>query len=286
MTKLLFTILLSLFLNQLLVASPQLPDYIIYKGDTISTYNLILEEYLQKKNPNEDKLFGLSFRNFLSEDADLNMGASFNCWRGYQAIYEIENDSLFLSGIIRCHSLKEMNKEFSNKALHALFGNQVKNNKVFIDWFSGDISFPTKSKNNQNEVIRWDGVFEKIFLFETLIKIDKGIIKYAKEIQNYVSISNRIDRKERDSIITILFDKIKNRKWEKLNKFDCSETYIIRINKKGKIDLVEMRLTKEEINDFFEKEEYQYCICSMKKALMGLKFDIIKRKGQIGRAHV
>jgi len=37
-------------------------------------------------------MFGLSFRD----------GASFNCWRGYQAIYKIDNDSLFLVDIINC----------------------------------------------------------------------------------------------------------------------------------------------------------------------------------------
>ena len=41
-----------------------------------------------------------------------------------------------------------------------------------------------------------------------------------------------------------------------------------------------MDLTKEKMNDFYEKNEYRYCTRSIKKALKGLKFDIIKRKGQ------
>ena len=45
-------------------ASPQMPDYIIFKGDTIATYNLLLEQYLQRQEKTEsEKLFGLSFRN-------------------------------------------------------------------------------------------------------------------------------------------------------------------------------------------------------------------------------
>src|SRR5687768_9803409 len=76
-----------------LFASPQMPDYIIFKGDTIATYNLILEQYLQRQeNTESEKLFGLSFRD----------GASLNCWRGYQAIYKFESDSLFLVDIINC----------------------------------------------------------------------------------------------------------------------------------------------------------------------------------------
>ena len=272
--KLSITFLFLLFFGKLLIASPQLPDYIIYKNDTIATYNLILETYLQNQNPEEDKLFGLSFRN------TLDGGMSFNCWRGYQAIYKIENDSLFLSCIIECNSIKKIDKGLSDRNLQILFGNQVKNNKVFIDWFSGDISFPLISEDKPNEVIRWDEVFENIFLYEMLIRIDKGKIKYTKEIQNYIDSPNRIDRKRKERISKILFEKIQNYKWEKSEKFDCSETYRVRINKKGKIDLIEMNLSKEEIKDFFEKGEYQHCIRSMKKALKGLKFDIIKRRGK------
>jgi len=273
--KFVLVILSFLIFDKQSIASPQVPDYIIFKNDTIATYNLILELYLQNKNPEEDKLFGLSFRNTLGSE-----GMSFNCWRGYQAIYEIENDSLFLSYIIECHSIRKIDKELSDKNLRALFGNQVKNNKVFVDWFSGDISFPLKSEDKQNEIIRWDGVFENIFLFETLISIKKGRIKYIKEIQNYIDNPSRINRRQNDKISKILFEKIQNYKWKKLEDFDCSETYRVRINKKGRIDLVEMNLSKDEIKNFYERGEYQHCIRSMKKALKGLKFDIIKRRGK------
>ena len=74
-------------------ASPQSPDYIIYRDDTLATYTLILEQYFQLQGrADQGKLFGLSFRD----------GATFNCWRGYQAIYKIDRDSLFLVDIISC----------------------------------------------------------------------------------------------------------------------------------------------------------------------------------------
>jgi hypothetical protein len=80
-----------------ILASPQMPDYVIYGKDTIATYNLILEQYLQRQDiAKKEQLFGLAFRD----------GASFNCWRGYQAIYKIENDSLFLVDIINCGELR------------------------------------------------------------------------------------------------------------------------------------------------------------------------------------
>jgi hypothetical protein len=67
-----------------LFASPQVPDYIIFKNDTIPTYNLIVEQFLQQKEKDNGQLFGLSFRN----SVDGSLGTSFNCWRGYQAIYK------------------------------------------------------------------------------------------------------------------------------------------------------------------------------------------------------
>src|SRR5204862_486411 len=74
-------------------ASPQLPNYIIFRGDTIATYNLMLELYFQNQGTTDHgKLFGLSFRD----------GASLNCWRVYQAFYEFDNDTLFLADIISC----------------------------------------------------------------------------------------------------------------------------------------------------------------------------------------
>ena len=276
------TILLFLFLSKQLVASPQVPDYIIYENDTIPTYNLILEKYLQKKNPNSEKLFGLSFGSLIpleEDEEDFGMAVTVSCWRGYQAIYKIENDSLFLSDIIVCHSIRNIDKELSNKNMYALFGSRVKNNKVFIDWFRGNISFPTKSKDKQNEIIRWDGVFEIIFLFETLVKIDKGKIKSIKEIENYVDDPNKINRKENDTISNVLFDKIQNYKKE-LEE----DKYRVRINKKGKIDRVELDLTKEEKKEYYLLIEkiiaFRCWTRSIKKALKGLEFDVIKRKGK------
>jgi len=268
-----YFIILLFFSFNAIKASPQLPDYIIYKNDTIPIYNLLVEEYLQNLNPDEEKLFGLSFRNSLNE-----LVTSFNCWRGYQAIYKIENDSLFVDTIINCHSIENTDSKKSKENLKLLFGNKVKNNKVFIDWFTGDISFPTKNK--ANEVIRWDGVFENIFLYETAINITKGEITDIKDIENYIDAPNRINRKKDENLSDILFEKIKVYKWRKLEKFDCSENYKIQINEKGEIGLIEMDLTEQEIKDFYEKNEAKYCINSLKKALKGLKFDIIKRQGK------
>ena len=81
-----------------------------------------------------------------------------------------------------------------------------------------------------------------------------------------------------DRISDVLFAKIKDYRWKSKDIFNCSDTFRIRINKKGKIDLVDV--DDEEMKELYEKDEYRYCTRSIKKALKGLKFDIIKRRGQ------
>ncbi len=275
--KNLITVLLSFaFLN--LHASPQLPDYIIYKNDTLPTYHLLVEQYLQKKYPGDEKLFGLSFRNTLNKDGSVLL----SCWRGYQAIYKIENDSLFLVSMIDCGSIKNFRKGESNANLSLIFNDKVKNGKVFIDWFKGDISFRLKDKSN--EVVRWDGVFEAIYRFETLISIRNGKIIKEEIVENYLDDPDRINRKsnysELSDISDVLFEKIKNYKWTRQNEFDCSETYKIRISTNGKIDQVTMHLTDNKWKDFYSRKEYKHCINSVKKSLSDLQFDIVKRKGK------
>ena len=99
-----------------------MPDYIIFKGDTIATYNLILELYFQKQEKaDQGKLFGLSFRE----------GASFNCWRGYQAIYKFDNDTLFLVDIISCGERRrgKIDKAASSQKMKAIFNDKFINKK-------------------------------------------------------------------------------------------------------------------------------------------------------------
>lgn len=229
---------------------------------------------MQKRQHDEGRLFGLSFRNSINGD----WGGSLNCWRGYQAIYKIENDSLFVSDIIDCHSINNIDKPTSIKYLKEVFGDRVKNNKVFIYWFSGNISIPIHAKDNK--IIRWDGVFENIFLKETVFKIEEGSILNVYDVSNYTYLKNAIDRIEKDSINPILFEHVRKFNWTKIDKFDCSENYIITISKNGKIGEIRMAWSDEEIKEFFTKREYKHFIKSMKKALSNLQFDILKRKGE------
>jgi len=255
-----------------LFASPQVPDYMIFRGDTIATYNLILEQYLQgrEQTPSE-KLFSLSFRN------DSNGEFSFNCWRGYQAIYKIDNDSLFLVDIISCGERRssKIDKAASVEKIKALFGDKVFNERIYITWFSGDISFALT-----NKVLRWDGVFYTIFEKERVVNIFDGKVIKVEDVENYDDAPKRINRKDKNKVSNILFKKLKKVKWKNKEEYDCSSKYLVTIDEGGNVSKVRMLYSEEEINRFYERDEYNYCIDKIFNAIRTLKFDIIKDNGK------
>ncbi|HVW96032.1 MAG TPA: hypothetical protein VHA56_08695 [Mucilaginibacter sp.] len=272
LAKSIFSLILTIltFFSFKIFASPQMPDYIIYKNDTIATYNLLVEQYLQKHDQtNREQLFGLTFRD----------GASFNCWRGYQAIYKIQNDSLYLSDIINCGSIKDktFDKGASLKKMYAIFGDKLVGDKVFIDWFSGELSFPLT-----NKLLRWDGVFYRIYEEETVLNFYSGKLLKAENVSNYGKVSKGIDRHYNIKISDILFKYIKKIKFKNTDDCDCSEKYLITINENGKVAKVKTAKYKsvDEIDDADEKKEYSYCTHSVFEALKNLQFDIIKDKGK------
>jgi hypothetical protein len=261
------TVLYFTFWTSGLFGSPQMPDYIIIKGDTIPTYNLLLESYLQRLDTVEaQRLFGLAFRN----------GASFNCWRGYQAIYLVQGDSLFLVDIINCGALRNKNidKLESLNKMKTIFGEAVRQDRVFINWFSGVLNYPM-----DNSVLRWDGVFYTIYERETIASIDFGKVTDLKNVNNYVDDPKAIDRRDKDKISKILFKQLKRARWKNKEEFDCSTRYFVTINENGNVSKVRMVYSDEEIEKYYDKEEYEFCINKMYNSLKTLKFDIIKDKG-------
>ncbi|WP_052461232.1 hypothetical protein [Psychroserpens mesophilus] len=248
-------------------SSSQEPDFIIFQNDTIRTYNLILESYLHRYIPKKtERLFGFSFRD----------GASPNCWRGYQAIYKIENDSLFLVNIIDCHELGSGSIDIkkSRKKMKRIFGNKLKNGRVFVNWFNGTLNFPIRDK-----MLRYDRIFYRIFEEETIIDIFNGKVLSHYDVKNYVDKPNGINRRYKDKITDIIFEELIRDSWINNKDYDCSETYTITIDAMGKVSEVKLFVNDEDQGLFFNPDEYHYCIDKITNALKLLKFDIIKDKG-------
>jgi hypothetical protein len=247
-----------------LCASPQLPDYLIYKNDTIPIYRLILEEYLNKNANDQGNLFGYKFRDEFG-------GGSVNCWRGYQAIYEISNDSLFLKHIISCgEKFKSIDTALSDKEMLRLFTDKHKKGKVFIDWYSGNLSI------QDGELLRWDGVFNRTFEKEKTFHFSHGKLTGVKKTSNYIDDPKRLNRKFEDKISDIIFEGIKNVKWESFKDYNCSYPYTITIGKNGEVEKVVIYLKSDSVELL---KEVEYCTNILSDKLKKLKFDIIKSDG-------
>lgn len=145
---------------------------------------------------------------------------------------------------------------------------------MLIDWFSGVVNFPLKKKNNK--ILRWDGVFYKIFEYETVLEFHNGNLIRQEEVHNYQNIPIAINRIDKDKVSDILFKKLNKQKWQS----DCSERYLVTIDEYGRISQIRMMYSEKEIEDFFDKNEYNYCIKKLENALKDLKLDIIKDKGK------
>lgn len=89
MKQIIITIII--FLNCLYSnATIQIPDQIIYKGDTVYIRGLPLEHYFY----NKDK------PNF----SEISKCRSSGCWRGYKSLWEIKDNRLVLNSIYSCCS--------------------------------------------------------------------------------------------------------------------------------------------------------------------------------------
>lgn len=267
-------ILLFLVTNKVF-ASPQSPDLLIYNGDTIGIYTLLLEEYfdqIKKTDDVEGKLFGLNFRE----------GASLNCWRGYQAIFIIEENSLWLEQITSCNEYyysDSIDVKESKRRISEIFGDKVVNRKVLVDWFTGELSISKPDR----KLLRWDGVFVRTFEEEILIQFERGEVKNITEIENYIDEPTRTNRRYGDTLSNVVFKEIQKIKWKDIDKFDCSEVYLIIVGKNGLIKEVIMPeyQTEEQIKEYWDtKREYNYCIRTLTKGLKNLKFDIVKNLGK------
>lgn len=95
-------------------------ETLIYNGDEYRTNSEPLKQYLEIKN--------ITF-------AHPHTG----CWRGYYGDWLIEDDNLYLIGLKAWIEISNIPRRIKEVGLDYIFPNQE---KVFAEWFSGDISLP------------------------------------------------------------------------------------------------------------------------------------------------
>lgn len=149
--KLFAIIILLLTFNVKVFATAQVPDLMVIEKDTFLMHTNPLEIYL-------DSIGNRDFPDFTGKNSTA-------CWRGYQAIWRVENDSMFLETIQSCHR----NEDDVDANLKKMFGDKCINGRVYATWFTGLIVLPHgKLKNHIN--MGYGSTYNKHLLLE----INKG----------------------------------------------------------------------------------------------------------------
>lgn len=251
-----YLLIISIFLLcKFSYGTGQVPDYLVYKGDTIAIFSNPLEKY-----------FELTGKRELIDFVGCGSTA---CWRGYKAIWELKDDKLYLVQVTSCH--KSCGLEIKNANLKKMFGTET----VFADWFTGKIIVP-QGERVQYIHMGYASIYEK----ELHISFKSGIRTSEKTISNE-KIVNKIRLAIRQREIakkiqdTLYYQVKKYIVWDtiKTPRFDlCDEKYILTFNKKGKLKKVwvnwEGETFREKIDDWWWNiTDDRKCRKIIKKAL-------------------
>ena len=189
-----------------------------------------------------------------------------NYWRGYRGIWKLENDSLFLVGLI---------SNYGRPSLEQLFPDKTNKGKVLADWYNSKLIIP------KGDFLRWDGVFYRTYTEEEHLTFIKGCVASRKKVHNYIDLPKGIDRHTKniftspqDTIAKVIFNHIVSREtdWNALdNRYwqGIEDDYTITIGANGKVVSV-----KDGLDERTRVTRF------LKRRLRKLQFDIIKFNGK------
>ncbi len=231
-------------------ATAQVPDRLIYKGDTISIYANPLEQ-LYKNDTLRPNYFGIK------EDCGLS-----SCWRGYQAEWTIIGDELYLTGIFSCcYEEKKIKAD-----LKLLFGDKCINNKVKAYWVTGDFISP-QGKLLYYVHLGYASIYEK----EVEFHFKNGKLIGTKTYDNSKSRTS-IYREDQKKLREYIYKRIN---WDTLPQNQDQITIFIQFsaNSKGIIDSTKIIRGHNKV---FDSEAIRVI-----KTIP--KWDILYSKGQLVR---
>lgn len=198
----------------------QVPDYLVMQNDTLPIFSNPLEQYFTKIG----KL----------ELIDFQGCGSTACWRGYKAIWELKNDSLYLRAITSCHGHCPNTRDAD---LKAIFGSK----NVFANWFNGEIVIPI-GELVQYIHMGYNSIYEKkkylSFQNGRLIKEKiKSNEKMVKEIM-FREQERHIAKSAQDTIFYYVQDKIDWNSMYAESGLFCDDAYVLIFGRNGKIRAV------------------------------------------------
>jgi len=217
--KLFLTLILTLAFSLQGFCTMQVPDRLIYKGDTLPLYEYPLEKHPDIDSLRKIKLFG-------DEYGCISSG----CWRGYVGEWTIINDQLYLTGLYDgCYD--SIKADLAN-----LFGKKCVNGKVKADWVTGNFVVPKKE-------MFYYGQYEQ----ELEFYFKKGKLKKTQLYDN---------SKAKQSEYFSDTEKLKkhiysNINWDILPKQDTTVRVVVQFsaNEDGIIDSVKVLVGHNEIYD-------------------------------------
>ncbi len=235
-------------------ATFQKPDLLIIEKDTFKIYTYPLEQYFHTKPTRE--ILGLTSC----------VSFSTACYRGYQAVWKIENGKIYLVAIKPCHINSDC-KVQSNADLKTMFGEKFKSGGVLADWYTDSLAIPIGDKL-QYTPLGYPTVVDK----EKLIVIANGQIVSVSEFQNIFHNQKRLSRFNYSNWHDTIFELLNtNFNWTKIPKDDDDwsfENVILTVTKDGHSKI-----------DFRDNLEKVYAD-EIQKILKILKWEIAARFGK------
>ncbi|WP_373552868.1 hypothetical protein [Haliscomenobacter sp.] len=215
----------SLLLGSIKIfATAQIPDLLVYKGDTLMLYANPLELL-----PNID-----SFRNKMFGRKVVGSTA---CWRGYQAEWTVINQELFLTAIYSCSDEDERPKADLKK----LFGEKCKEGKVGADWVSAKIIAP------QGKRLYYVHMgYESLYEFENEFQFKKGKLL---QVIIYDNSKSRSSIYSQDSVLRkFIYSHIN---WEILHEDSIVAKIVVQFsaNEQGVIDQIKVMRGHSQVYD-------------------------------------
>ncbi|MCB2379476.1 hypothetical protein LGH70_17900 [Hymenobacter sp. BT635] len=231
-------------------ATGQIPDRMIYKGDTLKIFANPLEQ-LYSNDSLHPAFFGAK-----------EACESTACWRGYQATWEISEDNLYLVGIYSCC----YNDDKVSADLKNLFGEKCINGRVKADWFTGKIVSP-QGKLLYYVHMGYGSLYEK----EVELQFESGLLIDTK---NYDNSKSRISafRTNPEKLKKFIY---RNIDWNKIPNATNGKSLLVSFsaNRKGVIDSVDIRMKDSSV---YAKEAARVI-----KSIP--RWDVLYRRGELLR---
>ena len=267
----LIEILFFCLLTCKLFGTAQIPDILIYKGDTLILYSVPFEAYNNGKLSHPKILFNSS--------GCVNTA----CYRNYVATWEVIKNEIYLirlknacfptrlrgvQGSFKSNpELDSLGNEFAD--LNQLFPQKIKDGKVKADWINYELICP---KGNLIEYIH--SGFDSIYEYELGLEVTNGVIKRISRYDNSKS-KKSIFTTEIDSLYNFLY---KNINWKIIenSNLDNAKISIVNFEVDSNTKPTNVEVKYRKVNKIVDKE-----IIRVIKLIP--EWDILFRRGKIVR---